>query len=71
MREVLLWLSNIATTRRFCGRGFMEELTRSLHVLDPKYQELKYSSPSWGRMCDEWPLIAYPDRWSKVFLMHP
>ncbi|RED18821.1 dimethylsulfonioproprionate lyase DddP [Pontivivens insulae] len=41
----------------------MDELTSSLHVLRPKYQELKYSSPLHGvGMCDEWPLIAYPDR---------
>ena len=41
----------------------MEELTRSLHVLQDKYQALKYSSPMHGvGLCDEWPLIAYPDR---------
>ena len=41
----------------------MEDLTRSLHVLQDKYQALKYSSPMHGvGMCDEWPLIAYPDR---------
>ena len=41
----------------------MEDLTRSLHVLQNKYDALKYSSPMHGvGMCDEWPLIAYPDR---------
>ena len=41
----------------------MEDLTRSLHVLQDKYDALKYSSPMHGvGMCDEWPLIAYPDR---------
>lgn len=41
----------------------MDDLTSSLHVLQPKYQALKYSSPLHGvGMCDEWPLIAYPDR---------
>lgn len=41
----------------------MEELTRSLHRLQDKYQTLKYSSPMHGvGICDEWPLIAYPDR---------
>lgn len=41
----------------------MEDLTHSLHVLQDKYQALKYSSPMHGvGMCDEWPLIAYPDR---------
>lgn len=41
----------------------MEDLTRSLHVLQDKYDALKYSSPMHGvGLCDEWPLIAYPDR---------
>ena len=41
----------------------MAGLTSSLHVLQPKYRALKYSSPMHGvGMCDEWPLIAYPDR---------
>ena len=41
----------------------MSDVTRSLHVLQPKYDALKYSSPMHGvGMCDEWPLIAYPDR---------
>lgn len=41
----------------------MEDLTQSLHVLEPRYDALKYSSPLHGvGLCDEWPLIAYPDR---------
>ena len=41
----------------------MKDLTHSLHVLQDKYQALKYSSPMHGvGLCDEWPLIAYPDR---------
>lgn len=41
----------------------MEELSRSLHLLKDKYQTLKYSSPLHGvGMCDEWPMIAYPDQ---------
>lgn len=40
----------------------MEELSRSLHILQDKYQALKYSSPLHGvGLCDEWPHIAYPD----------
>ncbi len=51
---------NIACLRP--GRH-MEDVTRSLHVLQGRYQALKYSSPMHGvGMCDEWPLIAYPDR---------
>lgn len=41
----------------------MTELTHTMHVLQDKYQALKYSSPMHGfGMCDEWPMIAYPDR---------
>ena len=41
----------------------MTELTHALHVLRPEYDALKYSSPMHGvGLCDEWPLIAYPDR---------
>ena len=32
-------------------------------MLPRKYQSLKYSSPLHGvGLCDEWPLIAYPDQ---------
>ncbi len=39
------------------------ELSAKLHVLRPEFQALKYGSPLHGvGLCDEWPMIAYPDR---------
>jgi Xaa-Pro aminopeptidase len=39
------------------------ELSANLHTLRPEFQELKYGSPFHGvGLCDEWPMIAYPDR---------
>jgi len=39
------------------------ELTFGGHQLDPKYDARKYSCRFHGvGMCDEWPLIAYPDK---------
>ena len=39
-----------------------EDLSRNTHVLAPEYQKLKYSCLMHGvGLCDEWPLIAYPD----------
>lgn len=50
-------------TALLCPGLHMKELTYTLHVLHVKYQELKYASPLHGvGLCDEWPLIAYPDR---------
>ena len=41
----------------------MEDLSRSLHRLEDRFQVLKYSSPLHGvGLCDEWPMVAYPDR---------
>ncbi len=40
------------------------ELTHNTHVLPDKYQKLKYGCLMHGvGLCDEWPLIAYPDKW--------
>ncbi|MFG5380305.1 dimethylsulfonioproprionate lyase DddP [Yoonia sp. R2-816] len=40
------------------------DLTHNTHVLPDKYQKLKYGCLMHGvGLCDEWPLIAYPDRW--------
>ena len=38
------------------------ELSANTHVLDPQFQKLKYGClmPGVG-LCDEWPLVAYPD----------
>ncbi|WP_224824514.1 dimethylsulfonioproprionate lyase DddP [Cognatishimia sp. MH4019] len=39
------------------------ELTFGGHKLDPKYDALKYGCRMHGvGLCDEWPLIAYPDK---------
>ncbi len=40
------------------------DLTHNTHVLPDKYQKLKYGCLMHGvGLCDEWPLIAYPDKW--------
>ena len=40
----------------------LEELTANTHVLEPQYQRLKYGCLMHGvGLCDEWPLVAYPD----------
>jgi len=39
------------------------ELTANCHVLPDKYQKLKYGCMMHGvGLCDEWPLVAYPDK---------
>jgi len=39
------------------------ELTANTHVLKPEYQKGKYSCLMHGvGLCDEWPLVAYPDK---------
>ena len=39
------------------------ELTANTHVLDDKFQKQKYGCLMHGvGLCDEWPLVAYPDR---------
>ncbi|MGJ8622193.1 MAG: dimethylsulfonioproprionate lyase DddP [Yoonia sp.] len=41
----------------------IEDLSRNTHVLPDKYQKLKYGCLMHGvGLCDEWPLVAYPDR---------
>lgn len=38
------------------------ELSANTHVLDPRFQKQKYSCLMHGvGLCDEWPLVAYPD----------
>ncbi len=40
------------------------DLTFKAHRLAPEYQALKYGCQMHGvGLCDEWPLITYPDRW--------
>jgi Xaa-Pro aminopeptidase len=41
----------------------IQDLSRNTHVLDAKYQKQKYGCLMHGvGLCDEWPLVAYPDR---------
>lgn len=41
----------------------IEELTHRSHRLKPEYQSLKYGCLMHGvGLCDEWPLVAYPDK---------
>ena len=40
----------------------IQDLSRNTHVLDDKYQAQKYGCLMHGvGLCDEWPLVAYPD----------
>ncbi|KUF09053.1 dimethylsulfonioproprionate lyase DddP [Pseudoponticoccus marisrubri] len=40
----------------------IEDLSRNTHVLRPEFQSLKYGCLMHGvGLCDEWPLVAYPD----------
>ena len=42
----------------------LRDLTHNTHVLPDKYQKLKYGCLMHGvGLCDEWPLVAYPDQW--------
>jgi len=41
----------------------IEDLSRNTHVLHDKYQAQKYGCLMHGvGLCDEWPLVAYPDK---------
>ncbi|TMM54277.1 dimethylsulfonioproprionate lyase DddP [Sulfitobacter sabulilitoris] len=41
----------------------MPELTAGTHVLDPQFQAQKYGCLMHGvGLCDEWPMVAYPDK---------
>ena len=41
----------------------IQDLSRNTHVLRPEFQKLKYGCLMHGvGLCDEWPLVAYPDR---------
>lgn len=44
----------------------IRELTFGGHVLRPEFQRQKYSCKMHGvGLCDEWPLVPYPDGWSE------
>ena len=41
----------------------IEDLSRNTHILRPEFQKQKYGCLMHGvGLCDEWPLVAYPDR---------
>ncbi|MCF2903511.1 M24 family metallopeptidase [Octadecabacter sp. CECT 8868] len=41
----------------------IQDLSKNTHVLDAKYQKQKYGCLMHGvGLCDEWPLVAYPDK---------
>ena len=41
----------------------IQELSRNTHVLHDKYQKQKYGCLMHGvGLCDEWPMVAYPDK---------
>jgi Xaa-Pro aminopeptidase len=41
----------------------IEDISRNTHVLHDKYQDRKYGCLMHGvGLCDEWPLVAYPDK---------
>jgi len=41
----------------------IQDLSRNTHVLRPEFQQLKYGCLMHGvGLCDEWPLVAYPDQ---------
>lgn len=41
----------------------IEDLSRNCHVLDAPYRKQKYACMMHGvGLCDEWPLVAYPDQ---------
>jgi Xaa-Pro aminopeptidase len=55
---------HIMTNMEMLKPGVMiPELTANTHVLDDKFQAQKYGCLMHGvGMCDEWPLVAYPDQ---------
>ena len=55
---------HIATNMELLGPGVhMSELTFNSHTLDANFQKGKYGCLMHGvGLCDEWPLIAYPDK---------
>ncbi|MEL6886473.1 MAG: dimethylsulfonioproprionate lyase DddP [Pseudomonadota bacterium] len=48
------------------------DLTANTHVLDDKFQDLKYGCLMHGvGLCDEWPLVAYPEKAVPGAFDHP
>ncbi|MCV3271169.1 dimethylsulfonioproprionate lyase DddP [Roseobacter sinensis] len=57
-------IEHIRTNMEMLKPGVMiPELTANCHVLDDKFQAQKYGCLMHGvGLCDEWPLVAYPDK---------
>ena len=57
-------VEHIQTNKQMLKPGVMiPELTANTHVLHDKYQQQKYGCLMHGvGLCDEWPLVAYPDK---------
>jgi Xaa-Pro aminopeptidase len=57
-------VEHIQTNMDMIKPGVMiPDLTANCHRLDDKYQDLKYGCLMHGvGLCDEWPLVAYPDK---------
>jgi Xaa-Pro dipeptidase len=57
-------VEHIQTNMELLAPGVsFHDLTHKGHHLDPPYQRLKYGCKMHGvGLCDEWPLIAYPDQ---------
>jgi len=57
-------VEHIQTNMEMLKPGVMiPELTANTHVLDARYQKQKYGCLMHGvGLCDEWPLVAYPDQ---------
>ena len=66
-------VEHIQTNMQMLKPGVMiPELTAGTHVLDPQFQKQKYSCLMHGvGLCDEWPLVAYPDRAVEGAFDHP
>jgi len=56
-------VEHIMTNMQMLKPGVMiPELSANTHVLDDQFQKLKYGCLMHGvGLCDEWPLVAYPD----------
>ncbi len=57
-------IEHIQTNMEMLKPGVMiPELSANTHVLDDKFQKQKYGCLMHGvGLCDEWPLVAYPDK---------
>ncbi|WP_299628305.1 dimethylsulfonioproprionate lyase DddP [uncultured Tateyamaria sp.] len=66
-------VEHIQTNMQMIKPGVMiPELTANCHRLDDKYQALKYGCLMHGvGLCDEWPLVAYPDKAVPGAFDHP